>query len=84
LHYLCLLAAFLSPRPPQLLAINEPETSIHPDLLEPLAQLIVQASRASQIWITTHSEKLAGHIEKLAGVRPVRLEKQEGETRLAF
>jgi len=48
LHYLCLLAAFLSPRPPQLLAINEPETSIHPDLLEPLAQLIVLASRASQ------------------------------------
>src|SRR5207247_329216 len=36
LRYLCLLAALLSPRPPAMLALNEPETSIHPDLLEPL------------------------------------------------
>jgi DNA-binding transcriptional LysR family regulator len=33
LRYLCLLAALLSPRPPSLLALNEPETSLHPDLL---------------------------------------------------
>ena len=36
LRYLCLLAVLLSPRPPELLALNEPETSIHADLLEPL------------------------------------------------
>ena len=41
LHYLCLLAALLSPRPPSLLALNEPEASIHPDLIGPLAKLIV-------------------------------------------
>ena len=83
LHYLCLLAAFFSPRPPLLQALNEPETSIHPDLLEPLAQLIVQASTHSQIWITTHSEKLARHITKLAGIQAVRLEKVDGVTCLA-
>jgi predicted ATPase len=82
LHYLCLVAAFLSPRPPPLLAINEPETSIHPTLLEPLAKLIVRASRDSQIWITTHSEALAGYVDRECGVAPVQLEKVNGETRV--
>jgi predicted ATPase len=83
LRYLCLLAALLSPRPPALLALNEPETSIHPDLLGPLARLIAAASRHSQLWITTHSEALARHIRQHTGAAPVRLEKVEGETRLA-
>jgi predicted ATPase len=82
LHYLCLLAAFLSPRPAALLAVNEPEASIHPDLLEPLARLIVDASRFSQIWLTTHSEPLCNFIEGLSGTKPMRLEKVDGETRV--
>ncbi len=82
LQYLCLLAALLSPRPPTLLALNEPETSIHPDLLEPLACLIVRAARFSQLWITTHSSTLAGFIEGHSGTKPVLLEKVEGETRM--
>jgi predicted ATPase len=75
LHYLCLLAALLTPRPPSLLALNEPEASIHPDLLEPLAELIVGAGRDAQLWITTHSQALAEHIHRLCGVRPICLEK---------
>jgi len=83
LHYLCLLAALLSPRPPLLLALNEPEGSIHPDLLDPLAELMARASRHSQLWITTHSEKLAGHIQRHSGATPIVLEKVGGETRVA-
>lgn len=83
LHYLCLLAAFLSPRPAALIAVNEPEGSIHPDLLGPLAKLIVDASRFSQVWLTTHSEALCTFIEKLTGTEPMRLEKIDGETRVA-
>jgi predicted ATPase len=83
LQYLCLLAAFLSPRPAALLAVNEPEASIHPDLLEPLARLIVDASRFSQIWLTTHSEALCAFIKTLSGTEPMRLEKVNGETRVA-
>ncbi len=76
LHYLCLLAAASQPaRPPSLLALNEPEASIHPDLLEPLAELIVGAGREAQLWITTHSQALAEHIHRLCGVRPICLEK---------
>lgn len=83
LRYLCLLAALLSPRPPAVLALNEPETSLHPDLMDPLAKLIVRAARTSQIWLTTHSEKLAGCIEERSGVKPIMLEKVRGETRIA-
>jgi predicted ATPase len=82
IRYLCLLAALMSPRPPSLLALNEPETSLHPDLLEPLAKLIVHASRNSQVWITTHSSALASYIESYSGTAPVRLKKQNGETLL--
>lgn len=82
LHYLCLLAALLSPRPPSLLALNEPEASIHPDLIEPLAALIARASKDSQLWITTHSPVLAGAIEKLTEARPITLAKVDGETRV--
>ena len=44
LRYLCLIAALLSPRPATLLALNEPEMSLHPELMQPLAELIVLAS----------------------------------------
>jgi predicted ATPase len=82
LRYLCLLAALLSPRPPVLLALNEPETSLHPDLLRPLAQLIAQAAKYSQLWITTHSAQLANDIERFTGQAPVELEKVNGETKI--
>jgi predicted ATPase len=83
LRYLCLLAVLLSPRPPALLALNEPETSIHADLLEPLAHLIVKASERSQILVVTHSRALAGHIEAASRCPVFRLEKVEGETVVA-
>jgi predicted ATPase len=38
LRYLLLVAALLTPRPPQLMVLNEPETSLHPDLLPALAR----------------------------------------------
>lgn len=82
LQYLCLLAALLSPRPPALLVLNEPETSVHSQLMEPLARLIADASRYSQIWVTTHSRDLANFIEELTGYAPIELEKVDGETRI--
>ena len=82
LQYLCLLAALLSPRPPALLAVNEPETSIHPDLIPALARLVVNASQRSQIWLTTHSTALADAIAVETGEPSSQLEKVEGETRI--
>jgi predicted ATPase len=80
LQYLCLLAALLSFRPPSLLALNEPETSIHPDLFESLAKLIAKASQHSQLWITTHSHELADFILEHTGAAPIELQKINGAT----
>lgn len=83
LRYLCLLAALMSPRPPALLALNEPEMSLHPDLLDGLAQMIVRASKNSQLWVTTHSARLSDLIERHSGKPNIKLELVNGETRVA-
>lgn len=83
LQYLCLLAALLSPRPPRLLALNEPESSLHPDLIDPLARQIADAAERSQVWVTTHSEPLATRLAALSGIPPIRLAKHDGATRAA-
>ena len=82
LRYLCLIAALLSPRPATLLALNEPETSLHPDLMQPLAELIVSAAQYSQIWLTTHSQELASMIENLSGNQSVHLIRTETGTQI--
>jgi predicted ATPase len=60
--------------------LNEPESSLHPDLLEPLARLIAKASERTQIWLVTHSERLAAALEKYGGVAPRTVIKKDGET----
>jgi predicted ATPase len=82
LRYLCLLAALMSPRLPALLALNEPETSLHPELLEPLAARIVEASKRTQVWVTTHSTQLADILERMSGVSSTVLRKTDGETKV--
>jgi predicted ATPase len=80
LRYLALAGALLAYRLPPFLALNEPEASLHPDLTEPLARLIVQASARSQIWLVTHSERLAAAITANGGTRPRVVIKRAGET----
>ena len=74
--------ALLSPRPPALLAFNEPETSLHDDLLAPLAQLMARAAKTSQLLITSHSTRLATLVGELTGAQPTPLVLDEGETRI--
>ncbi|WP_108651741.1 AAA family ATPase [Dongshaea marina] len=82
LRFLCLTVALLTPRPPGLMALNEPETSLHPSLLPALGRLISLAGRWSQLWITTHSEGLANAIERHSPCHRIALEMRDGETRL--
>ena len=82
LQYLCLLAALLSLSPPAVIVLNEPETSLHPDLIEPLARLIVRCSKDCQIWITTHSLELSDRIMDLTGYEAYELTKVNGATKL--
>lgn len=80
LKYLCLLGALMGYRLPTLIAFNEPEASLHPSLLAPLARLIAHAARSTQIWIVTHSEELAGALHEETGARPRRVVKEGGAT----
>jgi predicted ATPase len=62
------------------MVLNEPETSLHPDLLPPLGRLIAQASRHSQIVVVSHAAPLVSALEKAPDARRIMLEKQLGET----
>ena len=79
LRYLLLVAALLSPRPPSLMILNEPETSLHPDLLPPLARLIADASKTSQIIVVSHALSLVSAL-RAAGAHQIVLVKELGET----
>jgi predicted ATPase len=82
LRYLLWIAALLTPRPPSLLVLNEPETSLHPDLLPALGRLIANAAERSQVLVVTHAPKLIAALEKQVQCNCVRLEKEFGETRI--
>lgn len=80
LRYLLLVTALLTPRPPDLLVLNEPENSLHPTLLKPLAQLIGHASQHSQIIVVSHAEALVGALQDETRCLRYDLQKQLGET----
>ena len=80
LRYLLLVAALLSPDPPSLMVLNEPETSLHPDLLAPLARLIVTAAHRTQLIIVTHAPVLVEALSFDAEVAMFELSKHLGET----
>jgi len=80
IRFLALAAALLSYRTPPLIALNEPEASLHPDMLPPLAGMIARAAGTSQLWIVTHSERLAREIEARCGVRAKRVIRNDGAT----
>ena len=79
-RFLALAAALLSYRTPPLIALNEPEASLHPDMLAPLAGMIARAAEGSQLWIVTHSERLAQEVETRCGVRAKRVVRNDGAT----
>ncbi|GAB1509752.1 AAA family ATPase [Actinophytocola sp. KF-1] len=64
LRYLLWVAALLTQRPPELLVLNEPETSLHPDLLPSLAKLITGAAARGQVVVVTHSARLVDAMPK--------------------
>ena len=83
LRYILLTAALLSPRPPELMILNEPEASLHPDLLDPLARLLSKAAERSQIIVVSHATKLVAALNDKAGGALIELRKELGETIVA-
>lgn len=83
LRSLLWIAALLTPRPPPLMVLNEPETSLHPDLLPALARLIIRASRDTQVWVVSHASRLVAALAEAKTCQSIVLEKEQGETQIA-
>lgn len=80
LRYLSLLAILLDPEPPPLIAIEEPELGLHPDVLPHVAELLTGASERTQLVVTTHSRMLVDALsEQPSSV--VICSKEDGESR---
>jgi len=82
LRYLLWLAALLTPRPPTMMVLNEPETSLHPDLLLALSRLILKAVQSTQVWVVTHSPALIASLLEHSDARLIELQKEFGQTQL--
>lgn len=80
LRYLLLTAALLSPRPAPLVVLNEPETSLHPALLQPLARLVATAAEKTQVVVVSHAAELVETLACEAGCVRYELRKELGET----
>lgn len=81
LRYVLWVAALLSPRPPPLMVLNEPETSLHPDLLPALARLIIRVSKKTQVWVVSHANRLIAALEETHS-HTTQLEKTLGGTEI--
>jgi len=58
LRFLALTAVLLHPNPAPMIVIDEPEIGMHPDLIEAIAEMIIEASSRTQLIIATHSPEL--------------------------
>lgn len=66
IRFMALLAVLLSPNPPPLACIEEPELGLHPDALSLIAELLVTASERMQLVVTTHSDILVSALTEHA------------------
>jgi predicted ATPase len=82
LRYLLWTAALLAPRPPALLVLNEPETSLHPELIRPLSGLIAAGAEHTQVVVVSHSRQLIDALAHDAEPTRIELVKELGETRV--
>jgi predicted ATPase len=79
LRFLWLACLLLSPKLPPIALIDEPEVSLHPEVLQVLAGLLKEASLKSMIFVATHSDRLIRWVD-LDEV--LVFDKEDGVTRL--
>ena len=58
IRFVALLATLLTPSPPPLVCIDEPELGLHPDAISIVGDLMVEASERMQLIVATHSDAL--------------------------
>ncbi|MDR3088675.1 MAG: AAA family ATPase [Desulfobulbaceae bacterium] len=62
LRFLWLVALLHSPELPTVTLIDEPEVSLHPEMLRLLVELFREASSRTQLIVATHSDRLVGFL----------------------
>ena len=67
IRFMAILALLLSPTPPPLICIEEPELGLHPDAVSLLADILVEASARTQLIVTTHSDALVSGLTDHSG-----------------
>ncbi len=82
IRFLALAGALLSYRLPKLIALNEPESSLHPRMMPALADMIAAAAERTQVWIVTHSRELADLVRDRTGARALTVVRIEGATEI--
>ena len=63
LRYLLLLSVLFNPERGNLVCLDEPETNLHPDMINTVAEALKKASKETQIILTTHSPLLLNLFE---------------------
>lgn len=81
LRFLFLLAVLANPEPAPLIAIDEPETGLHPSMMPLIAELAVEASKKTQVIFTTHSDQF---LDAFRDTRPTTTvaKWEDGQTKL--
>ena len=81
LRYLSLLAVLCNRDPHLVTCIEEPELGLHPDVIPDIADLLITASKRTQLIVTTHSDILVDALTDVPETVIV-CEKREGATHL--
>lgn len=79
LKFLCLTTLLLSPNPPKLICIDEPEIGLHPRSIDLISELLTACSQRSQLIVATHSPQI---IRKLKPEDVLIVERKDGATEL--
>lgn len=80
IRFLALAGALMAYRLPRLIALNEPESSLHPRMLPALADMIARAAERTQVWVVTHSRELAELVRDRTGSKALTVVRVEGAT----
>ncbi len=66
IRFIAILAQLLSPAPPPLICLEEPELGLHPDAVSLLAQLLHETTLRTQLLVTTHSDSFVSALTEYA------------------
>ena len=81
LRFLFLLTVLASPEPATLIAIDEPETGLHPSMLPILAEYAAEAAERTQVIMTSHSPVFLDAFSQVAP-QVTLLHREDGYTQL--